>query len=186
MAFGFRQRDTPPDEPALQMALKMLGRRALSRRELLQKLARKGYPPSDCEAALVAMVDYGYVDDTALAQACSGQANTAGRGPLWVRQKLAQRQVDQDTAAQAAQSTYASEEEATQRALAVLKRRFANAPVPADRLAAQKHGQRALRFLLGRGFSFGSAREALQQLGAAESLPTTLGDSPSPDLFEEA
>jgi SOS response regulatory protein OraA/RecX len=186
MSFGFRQRDTPPEEPALQMALKMLGRRALSRRELLQKLARKGYPPSDCETALAAMVDYGYIDDTALAQACSGQANTSGRGPMWVRQKLAQRQVDQDTAAQAAHTTYASEAEATVRALAVLKRRFANAPVPKDRLAAQKQSQRALRFLLGRGFSFGSAREALQQLGAAEPLPDTQGSGLSPDLFEEA
>ncbi len=165
MSFQPRRGPPPAADTATAAALRLLTRRALSTAELASRLQARGYDAATAAAAVAAMQRYGYVNDLALAQACAADAERSGRGPAWVQQKLQQRQVHRDTAAAAAATTYADAAAATARALSLLRRRLARRPAPAEAAAARAHWQRALRFLLRRGFSFASAQAAVRQLG---------------------
>lgn len=59
---------------ALEYALYLLGYRARSRKELADRLSKKGYPGEQTEEALRRLSLMGYLDDKALASSLSRQA----------------------------------------------------------------------------------------------------------------
>lgn len=130
---------------ARELALRLLARRSLSERELRARLEKKGYAPSEIDDALQLMISYHYIDDIALADAACREAERTEHGPLWVTQTLARRGLSEAACDRALANASAG---ATTRARELCERRF-GAPTRLD--AATRH--KALRFLLGRGFT---------------------------------
>lgn len=138
----------PPPDPktVLDVAMRMLGRRALSVTELCDKLAARGFDEDARTHAQARLEDFGYLDDQNLAFNIVQQARRSGRGPLWVRRTLHRRRisptvlqrndVDGDSASDASQLEVAER---------LVRRRFTD-------LHDIKIKQRALRFLCNRGF----------------------------------
>ncbi len=137
---------------ALSRALALLSRRAYTEAELRKKLA--DYPEAEVEAALARLRAWGYLDDQALAEAfVRGRAGRYGRYRL-ARDLLA-RGVPEALVEELV--TDLAEEEA---AVSLLARRWAR--YRGDRA-------RAVRFLLGRGFSLETALFAYDRLQREEA-----------------
>ena len=164
----------PPTRTAPQEALRQLGRRPLSTRELAERLEAAGHGPEQMAAAVAEMRGYGYVNDPQLAEAVAASAERRGRGRGWVRSTLRQRGLA-DAAAPSTEPEQDERQEAVA-AAALLSRRFAQ--VPDDPTALVKLRRRAYGFLLRRGFSVGSAVTALKQLTPG---PRAGDDDPAPD-----
>ncbi len=75
----------------LQRAAAMLGRRALSRRDLVQKLTEKGSLPEDAMRAADRMEELGVLDDEAYAAAVVRQYSARGWGEKKLRDELFRR-----------------------------------------------------------------------------------------------
>lgn len=76
------------EEGALRSALRMLERRAHSRRELGRKLRFKGHGPAAVDAALARLDRLGLIDDAAFAEAYVAARAGRGRGPARLRRDL--------------------------------------------------------------------------------------------------
>ena len=151
-----RQRGRPaPDEgetpslpggrPALDAALRLLGRREHSIQELSGKLSSRGYGASDIQQAMDQLAGRGLVSDERFAEAFLRSRLERGQGPLKIRAQLRDRGVAAgliDVALGEAGVDW------NRRAAAVRSGRFGEAP-PADR----NEMARQARFLRGRGFS---------------------------------
>jgi regulatory protein len=173
----------PPGQTAQSTALRLLQRRPLSANELRARLGIKGHDPQATEAAVEAMQGFGYVNDPQFAAQFASQAQRAGRGPRWVQQRLSRRLIDAELAESAIAAAFADPAAVCAKAVDLLRRRFFSRAAPdADRQAAQRLQQRALRFLLGRGFNFDSAIRALRLAAAA---PVASDDATDPAHFEE-
>jgi len=137
---------------ALSRALALLSRRAYTEAELRKKLA--DYPETEVEAALARLRAWGYLDDRALAEAfVRGRAGRYGRYRL-ARDLLA-RGVPEALVKELVSDL--AEEEA---AVSLLARRWVR--YRGDRA-------RAVRFLLGRGFSLEAALSAYDRLQREEA-----------------
>ena len=143
--------NSPKTPSAVDAALSMLSRRALTCAELRQRLAAKGHDEAAVESAMAAMQRYGYLNDAAVADAVRQAALRSGRGPLWIRNKLYRRGVESQLSKVAATVDTAA---ALQAARALLDKRFGS-------LAEPKERQRAFRFLCNRGFPPHCARAAV-------------------------
>lgn len=136
---------------AVDAALTMLSRRALTRAELRERLLAKGHAEPAVDDALAAMTRYGYLNDAAVADAVRQSALRSGRGPLWIRNKLYQRKVEPQLTQDAAT---VDPDAALQSARALVERRFGALDAPKERA-------RAYRFLCNRGFPPHCARAAI-------------------------
>lgn len=148
---AFRRRRTaavppPPSPGSIRVAaLRLLGRRDYTTRELTQRLADRGYSASDIDDLVTALVAAGLVDDRRTAAAHVRTASRVkGRGPLRIRLELKARGLaaDEVTAA-TAELTDAEVRGALDKVLA--RKRIA-LPVPADQRSKIYHQ------LLRRGF----------------------------------
>ena len=74
-------------------ALKLLGFRAMSRRELVDKLTQKGESPEDAQEAADYLEELGYLDDAQYAASLVRHYAGKGYGPGRVRQELFRRGV---------------------------------------------------------------------------------------------
>jgi regulatory protein len=146
-----------PRAPARQAALSMLARRMLSESELRQRLQRKGYPEDEVEDALELVRSYGYVNDAAVADSVTREAERAARGPAWVRQTLLRRGVAEDLRERAADELAGCQGTLARRALA---HRFGSAESLDD-----GDRRRAFRWLLSRGFSSECVADVLGDAG---------------------
>jgi regulatory protein len=93
----------PPTSPtAYAKAVQLLAGRAHFRAELETKLARRGYPAEEIEAALDRLAREGYLDDreTAL-EFTAARLAKGGEGRLRLKAELARRGVDPEAAAAA-------------------------------------------------------------------------------------
>lgn len=152
----------PPAVSALDAGLRLLGRRAHSRVELRRKLARRGHPAGEIEAAVGRLVDLGYLDDRSFASGLVRRRGTV-RGPLALSAELAARGVDRahadsavaefDLAAQLASATRLAE------------RLYARKSIAGYREMLDQVGSRLVR----RGFSPSIVREACQAVLAGTS-----------------
>lgn len=137
------------EEEAMQYALRSLGRRMQTRRELLEKLRRR--TTEEIAAAVVARLqEWGYLDDAAYAEAF-----VRGHQQRWGSQRIAaelrRRGVSEEIIRSQLQASENSEEE---RALQLL--------VKNDwRHKGEK--PRMVRFLQGRGFGLGAAIAAAEE-----------------------
>jgi regulatory protein len=73
--------------------LRLLARRAHSRAELRQKLARRGYEEVEVGSAMARLTELGYLDDTAFAQGLV-RRRSATRGSLAVAAELTAKGID--------------------------------------------------------------------------------------------
>lgn len=94
-ALEARVREAERRLEARSLALKILGHRAVTRRELLRRLERKGHALPDAEAAADALAKMGLLDDQALAaRYVASQLERKPAGSALLRAKLARRGVE--------------------------------------------------------------------------------------------
>lgn len=86
-----------PAGTALDAGLRLLGRRAHSRAELVRKLGRRGYEEAEVGSALDRLMELGYLDDRAFAEG-HVRRRQAGLGPRALSAELSARGVDRQVA----------------------------------------------------------------------------------------
>lgn len=170
----------PPDAPAaMEIALRFLGTRPRTRRELTLRLRRASVPESVVEHTLERLTELGYVDDMAFARWWAEQRDRhAPRGRRLLEAELRQRgvprEVIEEYRAEHDEPERAPEDEAlpgteADRAHEALDRHLRGRPLPADRKALQRVGM----FLMRRGFDPETVRSVLRasasDTGAAQS-----------------
>ncbi len=90
------------EDKALAYALKLLGYRPRSQRELKQRLRQKGFTDRETQQALVKLLKFGYVDDAATARGLRDQAERVKLlGRSGARMFLRQRGIEPEEAEQA-------------------------------------------------------------------------------------
>lgn len=83
-------------EAARKKALSLLERRDYGSAELAAKLVEKGASPSDAEAAVARMVEYGFVNDENYAAMVARHYAAKGFGPARIREELRRRRLDRE------------------------------------------------------------------------------------------
>jgi SOS response regulatory protein OraA/RecX len=137
----------PPS--AYDKAVQLLGVRPHFRRELGAKLARRGFPPEEVEAALDRLTEQGYLDDR---QAAAGfvQARLArgGEGRARLRAELQKRGADPEAASDALAEMPDDDLPAAREAAAAWDRRGGKDPMALARHLARKGFTRRAIFAL--------------------------------------
>lgn len=137
---------------AFATAVRSLARRPRTVVELTQLLERREYDAEVVEATLERLRELGYLDEEAVAGAVVRDAARRNLGSLRVARTLARRGVPSEIAGAAVRE---SGEEDLERARRLVARRWAE--LGRDTRLREK----ALRFLVGRGFPMGVARKAV-------------------------
>lgn len=83
-------------EAARKKALSLLERRDYGSAELAAKLVEKGASPSDAEAAVARMVEYGFVNDENYAAMVARHYAAKGCGPARIREELRRRRLGRE------------------------------------------------------------------------------------------
>jgi len=136
-----------PDSAYLA-ALKMLGRRELSERQIRQRLARRGYDDDSIDAAIARLTGDRSLDDERAAKAIArAETSFKKRGKLRVKQRLAAAGIAPAVAQRAIQETFEALDADALIASALHKRLRGR-----DRIADDREFQRLHRYLIGQGF----------------------------------
>ena len=109
-------------------AAKYLASRARSTGEMKTYLKSKGYEDGEIAAVIADFLDYGYLDDEDYCRQYIKYAFSKGKGPLRVKQELAEKGISRDTIAFALED-YEMEESDLERALAQARKTVAGKPV---------------------------------------------------------
>jgi len=133
---------------ATEVALRALRRRDLSRRELDLKLARAGVPQEERSQTVERLVEAGLVSDRRFAEERARILAIRGSGDAGIRADLRRHGVAREVVDEALEPLTPEAERA------------------AEHFARRGGGERALRYLSGKGFS----REALEGLPAPDQL----------------
>jgi regulatory protein len=128
---------------AVEAGARALGRRALTTRELDERLARRGVRPSDRAEAADVLSSAGYLDDGRFAAERAAALAARGSGDALIRDELERRGIAAETIAAALEALPGEAERAAE-----IVRRRGRSPATARRLAA-------------RGFSLDAVEEAL-------------------------
>jgi len=145
---------------ALESALRLLAVRLRSRREMADRLRRKGYPPDVVATVITRLEGEGFLDDMRFSQAwVAGRLAVRPSGAVRLRRELQQKGVPSDIIEQVLRAGL-SESDERARALALAQdraRRYRSAPrdVAFRRLAG---------VLQRRGFSSGAIAAALREV----------------------
>lgn len=151
---------------AYARALRLLALRDRGLAELRGKLTEAGHPPIEIDEAIARVTALGYLDDARVAGAWARTLLAAGRrGPRAIEAKLKRLGFDKEHAetaiAAALEESGADEERLAREALTGKRRVEAASGEP-------KLRARAIRFLMGRGFSAGAAIKAVGWAGSEE------------------
>ena len=154
-----------PKLSALEYALKLLGYRARSERELRERLADKKYQPDDITAALEKLRKIKLVDDETFAvNYVRDKLAISRRGPRRIYFELIKHGVTKEIAERATKTVVAADELATATALIQSRsRQWA-------KLAPPARYRRAIGLLSRRGFSPGVIRDVLRDWPRYASL----------------
>ena len=146
-----------PKQSAMEKAMRLLSRRALSERELLNKLCAAGYPFREARDAVAECRKRGYVNDEAFA--ADYTELLAGRclGGRRIRLALRKRGIPAELQEEPLEAAAETEAERASEALAYKLRLLARETDP------RRKREKAFRFLIGRGFSCESCRTALER-----------------------
>ena len=157
------RRDRRPSSGALAAAERLLGRRALTRHELTERLGARGHGEADIAAALGRLEAAGIVDDARLARDwIARSAAAAGRGRERILATLAARGIDPALAAAAwARATEDGEIDEGARVARAVRRRL-GAPGP---ITARGRLARVYNALLSEGFDPEAVASALAPYG---------------------
>lgn len=151
---GRPRRKPAPPPTAYGTALRWLTIRERTESELRLKLKRKGFEPSEIDAAIERVRNLGYLDDVRFARGRAQALLGRGKlGPRGVAARLAAAGVTREQAKEAVQEAM-SERDELELARAALKKKRVDRDDPKSRA-------RAARFLLARGFSSDVVRRAV-------------------------
>ena len=144
---------------ARAVAFDLLSRKAWTRRELGERLGRRGAPPAVAEAVVADLEARGHVDDRAFAAAwAESRARGRGFGSRRLREELTAKGVARPLVEQAVRAAFADTDEAT-RARAAAARRL-----PVLRRAAPEQAARRLHdYLVRRGFPSEIVRRVVRE-----------------------
>ncbi|MEM1012951.1 MAG: RecX family transcriptional regulator [Planctomycetota bacterium] len=147
-------------QEAFDHALRLVGGRRQSERELRQKLGRKEYGQAVVDAVVADCERLGYLDDAAYASArASDAANLKLHGRQRAVSELVAKGIDRSTAESAADEAYAEVDPVE------MATKLANKRLPSlqrlDRPAAQR---RLSGFLQRRGFDFDTVRTVVERV----------------------
>lgn len=143
-----------------EKAVELLGRRAHFRRELEQKLLRRGYETDEIAATLGRLEEMKYLDDERTAGAfVEARVERAPAGKPLLKNELAKRGVARTVVDEALAGV--DEKEAVKEAAERFLRRRHR-----PKESAVERQQALLRHLASRGFSGYLARQAMEQLGS--------------------
>ena len=157
-------RDAGSPGDALDAGLRLLGRRAHSRAELLLKLTRRGYEGAAVRYALRRLHELGYLDDQSFARSYV-RRRASIRGPRALAAELAARGVDRAEAEGAGAEFGEAEQLAA--AMRIAERLYSRKPLPSYRETLNAIGSKLLR----RGFSPATARAACMTVLERRSEP---------------
>ena len=138
---GLPDEEGRPNRSAIDRAIRLLGQREHSARELIGKLTAKGVDAATAGLVVDDLRGRGLQSDARFTEAFVHSRIGRGQGPVRIRQELVQRGIDAELAADALEEDWAA------LAGAARLRKFGEAP-PADR----SEWQRQARFLAQRGF----------------------------------
>jgi regulatory protein len=136
-------------------AIELLSRREHSRRELVRKLAERGFAPAEVDEAVVELARQGWQDDARYAAALVRSRTQGGYGPVWIRAELRTHGLDEaliEAALDACEMDWARS------ARQLLCRRFGS-----QRASTRQELARRGAFLQRRGFELDDVRRALAQ-----------------------
>ena len=154
------------EKTAWQKCLGFLNRRALSKRQLLDKLYQAGFPGAEIREAVARAEKLGFVNDELLAGDCARYAAGSGLGRYRIRQKLRTRKFDAATIAAATESTVDDEAERARQCFELKLRSLAR---ESD---WRKKRDKVFRHLVARGFPMGTARDLAQEIRPENINPT--------------
>jgi regulatory protein len=161
------KRPRPLDEDAArEKCLRLLARRARSAAELRQGLRTAGFEQDLAETVLAGLEQAGLVDDAEFARAWVAE-RAAGSGRLRLQSELRRKGVGEDLIRRAVAEGMDEERELAQ-ALELGRRRLRGQPADAPGLL------RLRRFLLGRGYGFGTVEQVMRRLTSQEDLSDAL------------
>lgn len=162
----------PPRRPATAMerAMRLLSMRAHTSCELRQKLLRAGFPSDEVDSAIAECEKRHYLDDRLFAADCTDLWMERGHGARSIRQKLRQKGIPAELAAEALGNSEDAEPEAACRAI------DGKLPSLLREKDPRKRRAKALRFLAARGFSGSALSAAMKRLEAAEKASGTGDD----------
>ena len=135
-----------------QKALEMLSRRPYSRRELKDKLLRRGTDEQSAEDCIAWLDEHGFLDDGEYAGAVARHYSAKGYGAGRVKSELRRRGIERELA----DETLAELPENTEKIDAYIARRLSD---PKDRDSVRKIGAALYR----RGYSWEEIRAALRR-----------------------
>ena len=110
------------------VAAKYLAYRARSTGEMKKHLKEKGYGPDEIDQVIADFVDYGYLDDEDYCRQYIKYAFGKGKGPVRVKQELAEKGIDRDIISFALED-YEAEESDLDRALAQARKTAGDKPM---------------------------------------------------------
>jgi regulatory protein len=135
-------------DPAYIAALKMLGGRELSERQVRQRLARRGYDEEAIDAAVTRLKSDGSLDDERAARAMAhAETSLRKRGRLRVKRRLESAGIAPDVAQRATQEIFQTVDADTLLEAALQKRLRGR-----ERITGDREFQRLYRYLIGQGF----------------------------------
>ncbi len=127
----------------MDLALRLIARRARSQGEVASTLAELGYSKTLVRGVLGRLRALGYIDDRKFARECAERWSERGFGTLRIEEQLRRHEIDEATIA----SVMPEAREERARAKGVLAKHFGALGSEDRRMMA-----RAARFLAGRGF----------------------------------
>lgn len=140
-------------------AFRLIGRRAVSRQRMIDRLRRKGHAPETAAAVADELAAKGLIDDAAFAATVAASASRRA-GRRMVESKLRARGIDRTTAAKASADA-AKERNAYEDALALGRARFKRM---SDRLTPDAKRRRLYGLLARRGYDSDVCRQVIDKL----------------------
>lgn len=174
---GAEQQDPPGDPEAVAriVCLRLLERRARSRRELADALRARDVPDEAACRVLDRFAEVGLIDDAALAQSVTGAAQRErGLARRAVAQKLRQRGLPDDVVAETLEAVDPAGERARAEQLVARRRRSLAALPP------EVQARRLVGLLVRKGYPSGMAYEVVRAEFATSVVPGP-GEAPEPD-----
>ena len=139
---------------AFDLALNYVSRYRKSKKQVIDYLVKKGYLYQLAVKVVEKIEGYGFVDDTDYAKSYVRQ-NSKSKGKKLLKMQLRLKGIDKDTAESAVDEI----EDETPAATELAKKYMRNKEVTKENLA------KCYRYLLSKGFSYDSARNAINQIG---------------------
>ena len=171
-----RERDADPEEFARTVALRLIDAAPRSRRQLSDRLARRGVEPEISERLLDRFVEVGLLDDAAYARMLvSSRRASRGLAPRALALELRRAGIDDETAAAALDDLVAEQEESDEDVAArLVRRRQRSMRGLDDDVALRRLVGMLARKGYGPSFAARLAREILHEQGVS-------GDDGTPD-----